>query len=565
MQWFKNKSPKFRAFVDLLVFVVLLLMLNSVLSNHFFRIDLTKEKRYSLSPASKKLAARIKETMYVQVYLEGEFPAGFKRLRQSTREMLDEFRAYSDNKLQYEFIDPFKHADEKKTVNIIQELGAKGLQPTNIQLKRDDEFSQKIIIPGAIVHYKGVEYPLNLLKSQFGAAPEETINSSIELLEYEIDNIVRKATETQVKKIGFLQGHGELSRWDIAEAKAQLEMYYAVEDIDLPNVPAEKLREYAGIIIAKPLLPFTDYDKFKLDQYIMHGGKTMWFVETQLAEMDSLYSHSMFLSIAYPHKLEDMLFSYGVRLNPTIVQDLRCNAIPVLSGMNNGSPQQKLLPWMYYPVIAPQDNHPIVKNLDPIWLQFAASMDTLSKKGQHKTILLQSSDYSRAVPGPARVDITIARLNPEPELFRGKGHLITGVLLEGNIESIFRYRWDAKQDPSLDFKPFIEQGKMIVVSDGDVLKNQFKRSSGEVFPLGYDRYSNQQFGNAKFLLNCVDYLCDDSGIIDVRAKELAVSLLDKGRVKKEKWIWQCINLALPVVFIVLFGLLNQIIRKKKYQ
>lgn len=564
MKVLSKKSKKISAFFQVIIVVVMLLMLNTIFSSYFFRIDLTKEKRYTLSETSRKLASKLSEKLYVQVYLEGEFPSGFKRLRQSTREILDEYNAYSGNKIQYEFIDPFKDADEKKSVQIIQELQSKGLPATNIQLKREDEFSQKIIVPGALIHYKGIEYPLQLLKSQFGSAPEEVINSSIELLEYEIDIILRKATQSQTKKIGFIHGHGELEKWNIADAQSILESFYSVEDIDLPNVPPEKLKEYSAIIITKPTLPFSDFDKFKIDQYIMNGGNTLWFVESQLAEMDSLYNRNSFLSVNYPNGVDEWLFSYGIRINPNIIQDLRCNVIPILSGMHNGTPQQKLLPWMYYPLIAPNQSHSICKNLDPLWLQFASSIDTLPRKNQHKTILLQSSDYSRTVPSPARVDITIARLNPEPELFRGKGLHNAGVLVEGTFESIFRYRWDAKQNPQLSFKPSTSNAKMIVVSDGDFIRNQFKRSTGEVFPLGYDRYSGQTFGNAKFLLNCIDFLCDDSGIIEVRSKELAISLLDKGKIKKDKLFWQSINLATPVLFILLFGWLNLYYRRKKY-
>lgn len=560
----KKKSIKYQSITELLLVFAIIVLANLILSNYFFRIDLTKEKRFKLSKSSISLAEKVNQTMFVKVYLEGEFPSGFKRLRQSTKEMLDEFRVYSNNNIQYEFIDPFKDADEKRSNDIIQELGSKGLQPTNVQIKRDDEFSQKIIVPGALFFYNGREFAVNLLKSQFGAAPEETINSSIELMEYEFANVLRKATEKSVKKIGFIHGHGELDKWDIAEAKRELEQYYTIEDVDLSIQVPEKLKEYAGIIIARPTLPVNDFDKFKIDQYIMNGGKVLWLVETQLAEMDSLYSRNMYVTPGYPHGLEEMLFSYGARVNQNIVQDLQCNGIPVLSGMSNGTPQQKILPWMFYPVISPSTDHPIVKNIDPIWHQFTASIDTTGNKNVKKTVLLQSSEYSRAVNAPVRVDLTIARLNPEPALFRGKGNHITAVLLEGVFNSTYRYRYDASKQPTLAFKDHIDNNKMIVVADGDVIRNQYKKSTGEVFPLGYDRYTNQQFGNARFILNCMDYMCDDSGIIEVRAKEITLRLLDKGKIKKEKLMWQVINMGLPIAIILLFGLINRMIRKRKY-
>ncbi len=557
-------NKKKQTYIQLLIVIAITILVNAIMSNYFFRIDLTKEKRFTLAPASKKLAAKVNESMLVKVYLEGEFPAGFKRLRQATKEMLDEFKVYSNNNIQYEFIDPFKGVTEKQGNDILQELSEIGIQATSIQVKKDDEFSQKIIVPGAVLYYRDKKFPINLLKGQFGQAPEAVLNTSIEQLEYEIANALRKVTQAAVKQIAFLKGHGELDKWNIIDGKAELKQFYEIDDLDLTMVPPQKLNEYAGIIIPKPTLPFSDFDKFKLDQYVMHGGKVIWLVESQLADMDSLRNSPQYLSISYNQGLEDLLFKYGVRLNNNIVQDIQCNTIPVLSGMRNGTPEQKLLPWMFYPVVPPTSNHPIVRGVDPIWFQFASSIDTIPSKNIKKTVLLASSQYSRAVPAPVRVDIQIARLKPEPELFRTGGNKIMAVLLEGEFKSNWAHRYDATKTPELDFKDKIDNNKMIVISDGDVFRNQYSISKGQVFPLGYDRYANQQFGNKRFLLNCVDYLCDDSGIIEVRSKEVTLRLLDKAKIKKEKVFWQLFNIALPITLILLFAVGNQFYRKRKY-
>jgi len=445
-------------------------------------------------------------------------------------------------------------------------LGAKGLQPTNVQVNKDDEFAQKIIIPGALVYYHGKELPINFLKNQFGQNPEEVINSSIELLEYEISNLLRKALLEKSKKIAIIDDHGELGRWEIAEAQAMLGDFYQVERLPLGIQVPEKLNEYAGIIIAKPRFEFPGFDKFKIDQYIMNGGKVLWLLESQHAEMDSLRAGNLFVTTSYPTQLEDMLFRYGIRINNGIVQDLQCNAIPVLSGMRDGVPQQKLLPWPYFPVAAPIIDHPIVKGIDPVWFQFTASIDTLANKQIKKTVLLQSSPYSRIISAPARVDLNVSRLDLQPEMFRRKsnGSFPLAVLLEGSFTSVFEYRFDAQKNPGMAFKNKVDNNKMIVIADGDVIRNQFKKSTGEVFPLGFDRYTNEQFGNKKFIQNCIDYLCDDSGIIEVRAKEITLRLLDKGKIKKEKVFWILLNTCLPLVFILLVGITNQYIRKKKY-
>jgi ABC-2 type transport system permease protein len=560
----KKRNFKLQSLTELGLVLGLLILLNLILTNYFFRIDLTSENRYSLSESSKKLATKVDDVLFVKVYLEGDFPAGFKRLRQSTKEMLDEFSAYTNGKMQYEFIDPFENADAKKANDILRELGEKGLQPTNVQIKKDDESTQKLIVPGAVFYYKGKEFPVNLLKAQFGQGPEEVINESIELMEYEIANVLRKCVETKVKQIAFIDDHGELGRWDVADASQELKEFYAVTRIPLALQTPQSLMKNDALIIAKPTIQYSEYEKFLLDQFVMHGGKILWLLESQIADMDSMGRNAMFMTGSYDLNVNDMLFKWGVRVNPNMVQDLQCNAIPILSTLRNGTPQQKLLPWMFFPVAAPsqQNPHIIVKGIDPVFFQFASSIDTTSNKDIKKTILLTSSPYSRTVGAPVKVDLNMARTQPDPTMFN-TGNVPLAVLLEGKFVSLFQYRPGAKTD-ALPYKPFIENGKMIVVSDGDVIRNQRKESTGEIFPLGYDRYTNQQFGNKRFLLNCMDYLCDDSGIIEVRAKEIKLRLLDKGRLKTERLKWQLVNLFIPIAIMLIFGLVNKIIRKRKY-
>lgn len=560
----KKRNFKLQSLTELGLVLGLLILLNLILTNYFFRIDLTSEKRYSLSESSKKLAGKVDDVLFIKVYLEGEFPAGFKRLRQSTKEMLDEFSAYTNGKMQYEFIDPFENADAKKANDILQELGEKGLQPTNVQIKKDDESTQKLIVPGAVFYYKGKEYPVNLLKAQFGQGPEEVINESIELMEYEIANVLRKCVETKAKQVAFIDDHGELERWDVADASQELKEFYAVTRIPLAIQTPQSLMKNDALIIAKPSKPFSEYEKFLLDQFVMHGGKILWLLESQIADMDSMGRNAMFMTGSYDLNLDDMLFKWGVRVNPNMVQDLQCNAIPILSTLRNGTPQQKLLPWMFFPVAAPpqQNPHIIVKGIDPVFFQFASGIDTTSNKEVKKNILLTSSPYSRSVGAPVKVDLNIARSQPDPSLFTA-GNIPIAVLLEGKFNSLFQFRAGARTD-ALPYKPSIDHGKMIVVSDGDVIRNQRKQSTGEIFPLGYDRYTNQQFGNKRFVLNCIDYLCDDSGIIEVRAKEIKLRLLDKGKLKTERLKWQMVNMIIPIAIIMIFGLVNKMIRKRKY-
>ncbi|MFN5921494.1 MAG: Gldg family protein, partial [Bacteroidota bacterium] len=312
-----------------------------------------------------------------------------------------------------------------------------------------------------------------------------------------------------------------------------------------------------------PTLPFNDYDKFKIDQFIMHGGKVLWLVETQIADMDSLQAEPQFVTADYSLGLDDILFRYGIRINRDVIQDLQCERIPILASVRSGMPQQKLVPWVFYPIVSPSIDHPVVKNLDPVWLQFAASIDTTANKFITKKVLLRTSPYSRSIGAPVRVDLNVARSKPDPSLYVSQG-FATAVLLEGQFNSIFQYRPGATPDPSLPYKDKIEYNRMIVVSDGDIIRNQRKKSTGEVFPLGYNRFTNQQFGNKRFVLNCVDYLCDDSGIIEVRAKEITLRLLNKSKIKRERTYWQTINTVFPVLLVLLFGIINRYIRQRKY-
>lgn len=560
----KRKSLKTQSLTEFGLLMVVLVLFNVICNQFFLRFDLTSENRYSLSKSSKQLAGQIDEVLHVKVYLEGDFPAGFKRLRQATKEMLDEFAAYSGGKLQYEFIDPFENANADKASDVLRELGQKGLQPTNVQIKKDDESTQKLIIPGALVYYKGKEIPINLLKAQFGQAPESVINESIELLEYEIANAFRVGLMKTGKKIAFIDDHGELDKWDVADASQTLKSFYAVTRISLGLQTPQTLMENDALIIAKPTNSFSEYEKFLIDQFVMHGGKILWLLESQIADMDSLGRTGMFVTGNYDLNLDDILFRWGVRINPNVVQDLQCNAIPILSTMQNGNPQQKLLPWMFYPVAAPANNAPhiTVKGIEPVFFQFASSIDTTGNSSISKTILLHSSPYSRVVGAPVKVDLNLARAQPNPQMFT-QGQLPLAVLLEGKFTSSFQYRANAQKNV-LPYKSEIDFNRMIVISDGDVIRNQRKKSTGEIFPLGYDRYTNQQFGNKRFILNCIDYLCDDSGIIEVRAKEIKLRLLDKAKIKTDKVFWQVVNLLLPLVLLVFFGSINFYYRKRKY-
>ena len=556
------KKKNIRTFGLLLLFIIAINVLSSFL---FTRIDLTTEKRYTLSKATKKILKNIDDVVYFKIYLEGDFPAGFKRLKNETREMLNQFKAYN-TLIQYEFINPSEGKNKKQTNNIYKELYTKGIEPTNLQVKNNDGSSQQIIFPGAIVTYKEKELPLQLLNSQLGVAPEAILNSSIESLEYNIASVLKKLSLTTKPKIAFLQGHGELDKYETGSIAAMLSEYYDVNQITLLN-NLNALDKIKALIIAKPNRIFSEKDKFIIDQFVMNGGKLIWLVNPVFASMDSLRTENQTIGISQKLGIEDQLFKYGVRLNYDLIQDLNAMPLPIKTGNMGNQPQFSYLPWYFFPVIMPTVKHPIVNNLNAVKFEFTSSIDTVGSSKIKKTILLTTSQYTRLIQTPVSISLDIMQEKPNEKAFN-KSYIPTAVLLEGEFPSLFKNRLSDSMinQPNYHFKELSIPNKMIVISNGDVIKNDIQLTNGLKYPmpLGYDKYTRETFGNKEFILNCIDYLCDDSGLIDVRSRELKLRLLDKTKTAKYKTMIQFVNVGLPVLLILLFSLVNRFIRKRKF-
>lgn len=556
------KKKNIRTFGLLLLFIIAINVLSSFL---FTRIDLTTEKRYTLSKATKKILKNIDDVVYFKIYLEGDFPAGFKRLKNETREMLNQFKAYN-TLIQYEFINPSEGKNKKQTNNIYKELYTKGIEPTNLQVKNNDGSSQQIIFPGAIVTYKEKELPLQLLNSQLGVAPEAILNSSIESLEYNIASVLKKLSLTTKPKIAFLQGHGELDKYETGSIAAMLSEYYDVNQITLLN-NLNALDKIKALIIAKPNRIFSEKDKFIIDQFVMNGGKLIWLVNPVFASMDSLRTENQTIGISQKLGIEDQLFKYGVRLNYDLIQDLNAMPLPIKTGNMGNQPQFSYLPWYFFPVIMPTVKHPIVNNLNAVKFEFTSSIDTVGSSKIKKTILLTTSQYTRLIQTPVSISLDIMQEKPNEKAFN-KSYIPTAVLLEGEFPSLFKNRLSDSMinQPNYHFKELSIPNKMIVISNGDVIKNEIQLTNGLKYPmpLGYDKYTRETFGNKEFILNCIDYLCDDSGLIDVRSRELKLRLLDKTKTAKYKTMIQFVNVGLPVLLILLFALVNGFIRKRKF-
>jgi ABC-2 type transport system permease protein len=559
-----SKVNKKKSLVNLVSGLLLIILVNYVGFYMFDRYDLTSEKRYSLSNATKDLVAELDDVVFVRIYLDGDLPAGLENLRNATKETLDELRAYSNDMIEYEFINPSEDPDEKVRTDIYRNLTKKGLQYTNIELRKGDKYSEQIIFPGAIFSYKDTEVPLQLLKSQLGASPEQMLNVSIQQLEYEISSSIKKLTRPKRHKIAFIEGHAELEEIEVADITQTLNEFYTVERIYLDG-KLNSIKDFDAIVIAKPDSSFSEKDKFIIDQFIMNGGRALWFLDNVFASMDSLRRTSTTMGIPVSNNLEDMLFKYGVRINTNLLLDLQALPIPVVTGYTGNQPKQEFFPWHYFPLIASTSNHPIVNNLDLIKTEFVSSIDTVGGKGITKTVLLATSEKSKALMTPVRISLNILR-DPVDKRQYNKGNLPVAVLLEGEFNSVFKNRVPPgiTNSKEIQFKGKSSPTKQIIVSDGDVIKNFVNYEKEIYYPLGYDKYTERQYGNKDFILNAVNYLCDDNGLIDARSKEFKIRLLDPEVLDNESAKWQTINIVTPILLILLLGLIQLLWRKKRY-
>ncbi len=559
----KNKrSAKSQSIIRMVLLLGILVLVNVIAQFAFKRIDMTQEKRYSLSNSSKDLAKGLDDIVYFRIYLAGDLPPGFLKLKNSLKEMLDEFRIYSNENIEYEFIDPSANPDEKQRVELYKQLSQKGLYPTNLEENEKGQQSQKIIFPGAIVNYRSQEIPMQILKSKFGGNSDVMLNNSIENLEYEISTVLRKLSREKSTSIAFLRGHSELPTKKISDAANGLSDFYIVDTVNI-NGRLNALKDYKLLIIAKPDSAFDEKDKFVIDQFIMKGGRVLWLIDKLAMDMDSLEKRSTNVAIPLELNIDDMLFRYGVRINSDFVLDMQAAPIPVVTGYVGNQPKQEIFPWFYYPLLSAESKNPIVNNLNMIKTEFASSIDTIETESVTKTVLLSSSKLSRLQMAPARVSLNILREKADPQMFNRR-NVPVAVLLEGSFNSNYENRLPEAIATSkdIDFKSKSENTKMIVVSDGDVIASYVSKK-GNVYPLGYDRFTRQTFGNKSFILNCIDYLCDNNGVLELRSKEIKLRLLDPAKIEEPLFI-QWLNVILPTIMIIIFGMIFSFIRKRKF-
>ena len=570
-----------RKYYSSLVFILLIILTNTLVSFTDFSFDLTSDGKHSISEETIKTLEEVDDIVFIKVYLEGVFPAEFKHLHSEVLNLLSSFKTIADDNLEFEFINPSESGNEREKVDLYKQLVKQGLAPTDIEIKKAGSSINQIIFPGAIIYYKDKEIAVNFLKNTVSKNAGENINASVENLEFEFISAIYHISKTKTHRIAFLEGNGELSAsevYDITESVMQdndkLSYYYSIDrfnikefEIDSITLQADissqikRLTSYKAIIIAKPTIPFNMLDKFIIDQYLMNGGKILWLIDGAKASMDSLQQNKSFIAVNNDLKISDQLFKYGIRINANLIEDLRSTEIPIVTGYSNNIPQQSYFPWPYYPLLFSENNHPISNGLDAIKCDFASSIDTI-KNNINKFILLHSSKQSRISPTPAKVSLGILE-NPPPLTSFNKEKLPIAVLLEGEFESVFKNRILPKNQ-KLNFVSQSKKTQMIVVSDGDLIRNSVS-NNGDIYPLGYDRFIKYTYpGNKKFIMNSIHFLCDETGLTQLKSKEIKLRLLDKEKIKNNKTFIQLINILLPLLILLIFAFIFTKMKKKKY-
>lgn len=552
---------KLQNILQLAIGLIIIVILNQIIAMYPIRWDLTEEKRYSISPATKEILNSLREPVYVTVYLDGEMPAEFKRLKKAIGETLDQFAYYSDKNVKFSFIDPSVAKSTKARNEYYRSLMNRGLQATNLNYSKDGNKVEKLIFPSAMISYYGQEIPVTLLKGNQGASSEERLNQSIEGLEYEIANIIRALSTDRRKSVGLVLGHDEPDTLNLAGLTGAILEEYDLFKVDLPN-RVKNLSKYDAIVLPKPTTAFSQKEKYLIDQYVMNGGKVLLFIDALRVNMDSASGEGTY---AFPYELEldDMLFKYGIRINRNFVQDIYSGDFPIVAGMMGDQPQIRMLPWPFFPIVNTYADHAITKNLDAVQLKFASTIDTVKADGVDKIPLLMTSQYSMVSPTPVKVAFNELQKNLDPKRFNA-GSQVVSYLLKGNFTSVFKNRILPKGVDKNNFKESSVETSILVCADGDMIRNEFDIDSGAPLELGLSPYNQQKFANADFVMNALDFMLNDKGIIMSKNKEVKIRPLDKIKVADEKIMWQVINLVLPIVVLMLFGAGRYCLRKRKY-
>ncbi len=547
--------------ISVVVAIVAVVVLNLLASFAYTRFDLTEDKRYTLSEPAIEVVQKFASPVVIDVLLDGSIPPEFSKLKTETIQLLESFASKNKN-ITYNLVDPLEN--ESQAQQTIAELQGLGLQPANVTVEENGRVSQELVFPWAMVNHGDRTVKVALLKNKIGSSAEERINNSVQQLEYAFADAFTKLNIKEKKSIAVIKGNGELPDMYLADYLTTIREYYNIAAITLDSVasnPQKVLNQLEGFdmaLIAKPTEPFSDQEKYVMDQYVVNGGKSIWLVDQVAMEMDSILAGGG-SAFALPRELnlKDFFFKYGVRINPVLVNDMYFTQIVLATGEGNDS-QFDPVPWYYNPMVFSKNNHPINTNIEAVRYQFTSPMDIL-ENDYEKTILLQSSPLSKTDGTPRQVSLDILNNPPNQENYT-PGNMPLAVLIEGDFVSMYKNRVKP-----LKLQNTLEEGpanKMIVISDGDVIKNQLR--NGRPLELGYDKWTSSFYGNKEFLVNCTNYLLDNTGLINIRSKKVSIPLLDVKKIAAEKTKWQFINIGVPVLLTLLFGVFFSYYRKRKF-
>lgn len=578
----QNSSIQFKknTVIGLVAALVIVLILNILSSFFFFRIDLTKDKRHSLSPSTIEMLKGLEDKVYVRVYLKGkDQPADYQLFAKQVEQMLQDFRSYNQN-VYYEFIDPLDGQNTEEVNNILGEFVKKGLEPIPVSREDANGFSTHMVIPGAIISYRNKEYPAKLVVADPSGA--NWLQYSTEELEYNLVAPIRRLLKTEKPNVAFLDGHGELDFFSTYWAAAQLQRFYnvdritldgkinALRNISLVDSTSDELKlgdnKYDVLIIAQPTQPFREYDKYIIDQFIMRGGKVLWLIDNTTASLDSLQNTPEFFATPRSLYINDLLFTYGVRINSNLIQDLSCLPIPQQVSMIGDQPQYKFMAFPYVLDIVNFSDHPIVRNMKEIRSEFASSIDLVGRENDlTKTVLMTTSERTKLTPAPSIVTLRVGLTKPNPQEFAFR-NLPVAVLVEGEFTSAFKGILPIEFDTikQLDYRDKSVYTRQIFVSDGDIIRNPFDRKRNQPYPTGYDIYTRTMYDNADFIFSCINYLCADDDLLQLRAKNFKIGSLNQEKIRKNKTMIATLNIVIPLALIAIMGVILILSRKFKF-
>lgn len=576
----KSKQFKKNTLLGLVIALVIVLVINILSSFLFFRIDLTKDKRHSLSPSTIEILKNLEDKVYIRVYLKGkDQPADYQLFAKQVEQMLQDFRSYSKN-VYFEFIDPLESKTNEEVNSILGEFLKKGLEPIPISREDANGYSTHMVIPGAIISYRNHEYPARLVVAD--PSGSDWLQYSIEELEYNLVSPIRRLIKTEKPSVAFLDGHGELDFWNTCWTAMQLQRFYNVSRITLDGKintlrhisvadsanQTLKLGEnkYDVLIVAQPTQPFKEYDKYIIDQFVMRGGKVLWLIDNTTASLDSLQSTPEFFATPRALYINDLFFAYGVRINPNLIQDLSCTPIPQQVSMIGDQPQYKFMAFPYCLDIVNFSDHPIVRNIKEIKSDFAGTIDLVgNSENLQKTVLMTSSERSKLVPTPSIVTLKVGLTKPNMQEYAFR-NLPVAVLVEGEFKSAFKGILPIEFDTikELDYREKSVPTRQIFVSDGDIIRNPFDRKRNQPYPAGYDIYTRTMYDNTQFIVNCVNYLCADDDLLQLRAKNFKIGSLNNDVVRKHKTLLSVLNICIPLLLVIIMGVVLIIMRKVKF-